>query len=137
MNDANKSIPDDIRAAGWVVAIHNDYWQDGCQHTFWLFTMKTDGAGDGQYVKGEGRTDAEALDEVRNKLGLAVSKPARTDAYDPVDKIILDFIRDMATNYDCDGDAHKYSTKCRVCEAREILELLESRSGQSGMGTDD
>ena len=51
-----------IRAAGWAVAVHNDYRLQGEPHTFWLFT-KGDRA-----VKGEGRTDAEALEEVRRQL---------------------------------------------------------------------
>lgn len=50
---------DDIRAAGWAVAVHNDYRLNGIQHTFWLFTK------DGVAVKGEGRTDAFALNQVR------------------------------------------------------------------------
>lgn len=72
----SRSIPDDIRAAGWTVAIHNDYRQDGFSHTFWLFTMKAEipGNGDGWYVMGEGRTDAEALDVVRDKLGIQDDK---------------------------------------------------------------
>lgn len=65
--DRGESLPDDIRAAGWVVAVHNDYRLDGVAHTFWLFTK-----GD-QCVKGEGKTDAEALNQIRNKL--AETKP--------------------------------------------------------------
>jgi hypothetical protein len=60
------SSPTDIREAGWMVAVHNDYRQAGVLYTFWLF------AKDGRCVKGEGRTDAEALDQVRDgiaKLG--------------------------------------------------------------------
>ena len=44
-----------IREAGWVVAVHNDYMQDGNLHTFWLFTK------DGRAVKGEAETDEGAL----------------------------------------------------------------------------
>ena len=47
----------EIRAAGWAVAVHNDYRLNGEAHTFWLFTHSDEG----RYVKGEGRTDAEAL----------------------------------------------------------------------------
>lgn len=54
--------PDDIRAFGWAVAVHNDYNLNGVKHTFWLFTK-----GD-RNVKGEGLTDAEALNEVRAAL---------------------------------------------------------------------
>jgi hypothetical protein len=58
------SSADDIRAAGWMVAVHNDYHLDGESFTFWLFTKGE------RAVKGEGKTDAEALNEVREKLGL-------------------------------------------------------------------
>jgi len=57
--------PDDIRAKGWMVAVHNDYRQDGELYTFWLFT-KGDRA-----VKGEGRTDTEALNVIRHRLEMA------------------------------------------------------------------
>lgn len=50
---------DDIRAEGWTVAVHNDYRIHGEAHTFWLFTRGN------RCVKGEGRTDAEALNRVR------------------------------------------------------------------------
>lgn len=46
-----------LRDAGWSVAIHNDYWQNGVRYTFWLFTNKDTG----RYVKGEAHTDFEAL----------------------------------------------------------------------------
>jgi hypothetical protein len=56
------SKPDDIRAEGWAVAVHNDYRLAGVPHTFWLFT-KGDHA-----VKGEGKSDSEALSKVRLAL---------------------------------------------------------------------
>lgn len=54
--------PDDLRVLGWSVAAHNDYRINGGTHTFWLFTK-----GD-RCVKGEGRTDREALDLVRAQV---------------------------------------------------------------------
>lgn len=54
--------PDDIRALGWSVAVHNDYRQNGKSYTFWLFTK------DGRAIKGEGRSDATALMAVRKQL---------------------------------------------------------------------
>jgi hypothetical protein len=54
---------DDIRALGWSVAVHNDYRLHGCPYTFWLFTKGTSS------VKGEGLTDADALDKIRSQLG--------------------------------------------------------------------
>lgn len=62
------SSPADIRAAGWMVAVHNDYTQDGVWNTFWLFTK-----GD-RCVKGEGRSDGEALNEVRRQLGMTLGE---------------------------------------------------------------
>ncbi len=57
---------DDLRAQGWAVAVHNDYRQDGAARTFWLLTHAS-----GRWVKGEGRTDAEALDQIRAALAAA------------------------------------------------------------------
>jgi hypothetical protein len=52
----------DIRAAGWAVAVHNDYVQDSLRQTFWLFTNGE------RAVKGEGVSDAEALNIVRARI---------------------------------------------------------------------
>jgi hypothetical protein len=54
--------PGDLRAAGWSVAVHNDYRQDGKRYTFWLMVK------DGRALKGEGRTDGDALDEIRAQV---------------------------------------------------------------------
>ena len=51
-----------LRAAGWMVAVHNDYRQNGKLMTFWLFTRE------GFAVKGEGETDAEALARVTEQI---------------------------------------------------------------------
>jgi hypothetical protein len=51
-----------IRRMGYVVAVHNDYRQDGALRTFWLFTRN------GLAVKGEGVSDEEALLEVEKKV---------------------------------------------------------------------
>lgn len=46
-----------LRAAGWSVAVHNDYRIGDRSYTFWLFTHPS-----GRWVKGEGATDEAALD---------------------------------------------------------------------------
>jgi hypothetical protein len=46
-----------LRAAGWMVAVHNDYMLQGKSHTFWLFTNPATRT----FVKGEGESDAEAI----------------------------------------------------------------------------
>lgn len=35
-----------------------------------------------------------------------------------------EFIRDCATNWDCDEDAHKYNTTCRKCDAQSLFSSL-------------
>lgn len=50
-----KQLLSNIRSRGWVVAVHNDYRQNGVHHTFWLFTHGS------SCVKSEARTDEEAL----------------------------------------------------------------------------
>lgn len=51
-----------LRERGWAVAVHNDYvigrGKTARKMTFWLFTNPTTG----RFVKGEGGTDAEALE---------------------------------------------------------------------------
>jgi cytochrome c556 len=84
--------PADIRAAGWAVAVHNDYRLNGEPHTFWLFTK------DGRAVKGEGKTDAEALSQVRAAIAAeAARKPDLTRA--AVLREFRDAMRFAAANY--------------------------------------
>lgn len=58
--EARKGKPDDLRASGWSVAVHNDYRINGEPMTFWLFTK------DGKAIKGEGPSDEAALEQVRH-----------------------------------------------------------------------
>jgi hypothetical protein len=59
---ATPGMPDDIRAAGWTVAAHSDYRLNEEPHTCWLFTKGS------RNVRGEAKTDAEALDKVRQEI---------------------------------------------------------------------
>jgi len=56
-------IPDAFREAGWSVAVHNDYHMNGVPHTFWLWTHPS-----GIWVKGEGLTDKQALEQALKVL---------------------------------------------------------------------
>lgn len=58
----NPSSPDDLRAKGWAVAVHNDYKLKGKPYTFWLMT-KGEVA-----VRGEGADDAKALGDIRARI---------------------------------------------------------------------
>lgn len=53
---------DRIRAAGWSVAAHNDYWQGGQFFTFWLFTKGR------RCAKGEGPSDLRALNAAEAEM---------------------------------------------------------------------
>lgn len=55
-----EASPEDLRAKGMSVAIHNDYRLNGENYTFWLMVRR-----DGMSFKGEGKTDAEALNQIR------------------------------------------------------------------------
>ena len=35
-----------------------------------------------------------------------------------------EFGQNVRDNFDCDRDAHKYGTRCRCCDAQELLEGL-------------
>jgi len=59
-----RGSPADLRAQGLTVAVHNDYRQDGEDRTFWLMTYARPGHPTCAY-KGEGKSDAEALDQIR------------------------------------------------------------------------
>lgn len=58
-----------IRKRGGMVAVHNDYRLNGEFHTFWLFTFP-----DGTYLKGEGKTDTEAVASVRGQLAIQIGR---------------------------------------------------------------
>jgi len=36
-------------------------------------------------------------------------------------KLLEEFIRDCAVNWDCDSDSHRYDLLCRKCEAKKIF----------------
>jgi len=40
-------------------------------------------------------------------------------------ELLIDFVKDCATNWDCDNDSHKYNTPCRMCEAEKVLEQFK------------
>lgn len=56
------SSPNDLRKLGWSVAVHNDYKLNGENYTFWLMTKGNN------CLKGEGKTDEEALNQIREQI---------------------------------------------------------------------
>lgn len=63
VEELEQSTADDLRKKGFTVAVHNDYRMSGTAHTFWLLTHS-----EGSYIKGEGTTDLEALNNARKLL---------------------------------------------------------------------
>jgi len=88
----SQGVPDDLRAKGLSVAVHNDYRLNGDAYTFWLFTDS-----EGMSYKGEGRTDADALNAVRALL----STPAAPQA----DEIEPDLLWDYDNGEDSGQDS--------------------------------
>lgn len=37
------------------------------------------------------------------------------------------FLYDISSNYDHDADAHRYGTRCRVCQAEKLLLALKDK----------
>lgn len=100
---AQPAAPDDLRADGLTVAVHNDYRINGESHTFWLFVGP-----DGMSYKGEGRTDSDALNQVR---ALLASKPAAAQPAVPTYAGPCMCARDYCQNRD--GAIKHPSWKCR------------------------
>ena len=98
------SSPDDLRSAGWAVAVHNDYRLNGKPHTFWLFTR-----GD-RCVKGEGETDEDALNEIRMRLDLPTFVTAITQPAMPAADFDFEGVNKACTITqpigNCDGTGH-------------------------------
>jgi hypothetical protein len=42
-------------------------------------------------------------------------------------ELLIDFVKDCATNWDCDNDSDKYNTPCRMCEAEKVLEQFKKK----------
>jgi len=40
-------------------------------------------------------------------------------------KVLREFARNIANNYDHDEDAHRHGTRCRICDAEEVLRETE------------
>ncbi len=83
---------DDLRAMGLSVAVHNDYRLNGQPHTFWLFTDAS-----GMSYKGEGKTDAEALAQVRACMAL------RQPGAESEDTQLLNWFDSQRTAYGFEG----------------------------------
>lgn len=76
---ASRSTPDDLREAGLMVAVHNDYTLNGERHTFWLMTYAVPSpefrsGRETIAFRGEGKTDQEALDRIRAQWALYSDK---------------------------------------------------------------
>lgn len=42
-------------------------------------------------------------------------------------KPLIDFIIDCSSNWDCDEDAHRYGTPCRMCDAQKLLKEFKKK----------
>ena len=58
----------------------------------------------------------EADNIIAQQKDLADTLQANLSAAQARESMLTAIIKDIATNYDHDGDAYKYGTPCRVCE---------------------
>lgn len=70
-----------LRDAGWMAAAHNDSIHDNVFHTFWLFTHQS-----GRFLKGEGRTDHEAVSLIlaQARIPIPTTNLGILDDYDAI-----------------------------------------------------
>jgi hypothetical protein len=117
-----------LRNRGWSVAVHNDYRLGGERFTFWLLTD-----GSGRYVKGEGRTDAEALGTCRVQAAwtsAVAPSPAGEDA--PGDVAVAPMVSPAPGLLEMlDGDPALKRMFCPEISAEEGA-LAEAFYGQLG-----
>lgn len=89
-----------LRDQGWAVAVHNDYWLAGERYTFWLFTHR-----DGRWIKGEGRTDAEALAkasaDAETLLSLSQERDRLREALEPFIKHHAPWMNEWSDELEC------------------------------------
>lgn len=62
MSQTAARLLSELRTAGWLVAVHNDYHQDGRFMTFWLMVQGE------RALKGEGADDEAALSQIAAKV---------------------------------------------------------------------
>ncbi len=77
----------EMREQGWSVAVHNDYRQDGQSMTFWLLTHPRAGN-----ARGEGRSDAEALEQAHARAEEALE---RADALHALEESAAAFLQSV------------------------------------------
>lgn len=63
-------ILNQLRQAGWTIAVHNDYRLQGEAYTFYCLTHPS-----GWHVVGEGKTDADALRICRARIDNLPAEP--------------------------------------------------------------
>ncbi len=90
----------DLRARGWVVAVHNDYRLLGTHHTFWLFTR------DGIALKGEGLSDVEAVAQVRAQVEALGAPPSEKTTYQDDGEALTQRVYDAFLSTFSDAEAH-------------------------------
>src|ERR1043165_9566786 len=60
--ELSRRLPDDLIEAGWHVELRHDYRENGLWHVYYLVAKEDCCA------KGQGLTDAEALDQIRKEI---------------------------------------------------------------------
>lgn len=114
-----------MRADGWSVAVHNDYRLNAEPHTFWLWTHP-----DGRYVKGEGRTDAEALTAIQ--AGLSARRGLDTIDPTPSQSEVAGLVAEVPAGLWADllGGPDDIPTELLIRRAREMA--IIAKTGKVG-----
>lgn len=99
--------------------------------TPFVLTVDSEGRRQCEYADGSTVRFCSTLPVIyrgRGKIAPAVparivmdSEPDRIAELEEQVRTLREFVRECATNFDCDRDAHRYQTFCRQCEARAAL----------------
>lgn len=105
---------DDLRGQGWRVAIHSDYELGGEMHTFWLVTKDTEQGTIA--LKGEGKFDSKALDDIRDAALLLTQKGS-------------------IENQVADGDANSLTARVDYLERQLATYIIQSKRHDENEGS--
>lgn len=110
----------------WHGQLKNDTpFRDICTVNFKTLEFVSRGHGYGgadSWLYGE--TKRKSFKEDCSRLNVQWLDESAIAKAQPLSKDIIDFIRDVATNWDCDKDSHTYNMPCRKCEAIKLLKEM-------------
>jgi len=84
----------------------------------------------------DGRSVTDGKRPWEQHVGMVLSAlKAELDAAELQIHDLMEFVRDIADDWDCDSDSHKYGTACRACQAKALRKKYADN--RAGVGIED